>query len=311
MSEWKLFGDVSTLDEGGILVRKEYDEEEYDFQKTTYQVIQIMPHPDDEKKCLAGIASIDVSDYRKNEELMESFKSYFGEEEFTDEELAYSVMDYYNMAELSSLSFNGKRAEYSCSIMEYDVNKWDLAKSLKEDYGYENDNINEWADKKVSKIVGFEYDEEALKLASIDTILVDSDTFVAALDIEIDGEKKKVEEYVTGEVKVTYKDDVFYKASDFPKELIELIKQDPNETVIYEDGKEEPIYYVDSNNWVSEVYDNENNGDIVVDCEATPEKEYDAMVESLTSCWGIDFVENADEFKKEFFKNKEKEIEKE
>ena len=129
MSNWTLFGDVNPLDEGGVFVRKEYDNPEYDFQKTTCDVIYIAPNPESENLVFAGRLSIDTADYEdKSEELF----GYYGGKPQSNEEMAYMIADYYGLVELSASSYTNPYAQYSMDVKEYLIDKHKLAKELLE-----------------------------------------------------------------------------------------------------------------------------------------------------------------------------------
>lgn len=127
VKEWHNYGDRSYLDEGGIQV-KETDRE------GLLDVVLLYQHPEDENKMYAGHTTIDVSDYRNNEEFMERAVEEFGLNASADKELAVIVAEYEGLVELSMTAFNenGAQAGYAMDIKAYEVDKLTLARGLEE-----------------------------------------------------------------------------------------------------------------------------------------------------------------------------------
>lgn len=127
LKDWHNYGDRSYLDEGGVQVKGTDREGSFD-------VVLLYQHPEDENKMYAGHTTIDVSDYRNNEEFMENAVEAFGELNVSDKELAAIVAEYEGLVELSMTAFNenGAQAGYAMDIKAYEVDKLTLARGLEE-----------------------------------------------------------------------------------------------------------------------------------------------------------------------------------
>ena len=308
MSKWELYGDVNTIDEGGMFIRRQYDDNEieYDSQKTTYEVIQIYPDALDENICQAGILSVDIADYRKDAEFMDRLASEYGQETFDDKELASCVVDYYGMVELSARSFNTVWAEYSMDLKAYSISKWELAKTLKDDYGIENDNINEWASKKVAKIFGYEFYDYNAKDAVIDSMLLDKYEPIAMLGIDTGDSQETILVEINGDVNVDYKGVNYNKPSEFPEELKNLIRTDK-----YWEGDENVC--VNYNNWIVTRHTEDDRYSNNESLDESIYDDADKMLESLTEyameVYDIDIIENVKDFYKENLEKAERDEE--
>lgn len=81
-----------------------------------------------------------------------------------------------------------------------------------------------------------------------DCMLFDSGTVIAELDCSCKGHEVSVELSVRGEVSVSFGDEVYHKASDFPETLKDKIKNNP-----YRWDCEDGIY-IGMNNWFECIY---------------------------------------------------------
>ena len=132
--EFTNYGDINLLDEGGTLIGKTYPnpDQGFSWQNTTYTVIRIDPVDDD--TVYAGYAEIDVEDYRDKEQI---FAVYSLPKNCSDEELAFAVMSYCGLVELSAAAFNNPYAAYAMDLKEYRIGKEELRKDLKEIFDYD------------------------------------------------------------------------------------------------------------------------------------------------------------------------------
>lgn len=100
-----------------------------------------------------------------------------------------------------------------------------------------------------------EFETENLKQYT-NSLLFDSGTEIACLKVEDKGRTVVVSLNVCGEVHIVYKENVYKRPSEFPKEVIELIKNgDPDEEL-----------YIGFNNWFEYIYGDEDYTDGIV-CE--------------------------------------------
>lgn len=119
------------------------------------------------------------------------------------------------------------------------------------------------------KCVKFECDNDLTKY--VDSMLFDStsDTgeSIAHGIFEHDGEQCNIWLDVRGEVSVTYKGTVYHRPSEFPEELIEKIRKNPND---WEYNGDDDIY-VGLNNWFEYIF--ESDGEVYEAdlSKATPE----------------------------------------
>ncbi len=115
-----------------------------------------------------------------------------------------------------------------------------------------------------------------------DSILLSSGQVIAEYDNEDNDLHMSLE--VCGEVRVSYKGEIYRGVDEFPKELIERIKNDPNYWDIYahsgeENDNEFGDIYVGNNNWF-ELFVSDSNGvfdSFLVDCENYTEKDIKEM----------------------------------
>lgn len=103
------------------------------------------------------------------------------------------------------------------------------------------------------KIIQFKCDDNLSKY--IDSMLFDSDTVVASMKCEYKEHIIDVDLMVRGYVNVYYKGERFRYPSDFPEELKEIIRQNPNGWNYINDDIE-----VDENNWFEYIYDDTFDG---------------------------------------------------
>lgn len=127
VKEWHNYGDVGFLDEGGVQVKSTERE-------GTFDVVMVIPHPEDDTKAFAGHTTIDVSDYREDESVMERAREAWGNAEISDEELAAIAAENGGLIEMSMTAFNenGAQAGYAMSLEAYEVDKLTLARGLEE-----------------------------------------------------------------------------------------------------------------------------------------------------------------------------------
>ena len=127
VKEWHNYGDVGFLDEGGVQVKSTERE-------GTFDVVMVIPHPEDDTKAFAGHTTIDVSDYREDESVMERAREAWGDAEISDEELAAIAVESNGLIEMSMTAFNenGAQAGYAMSLEAYEVDKLTLARGLEE-----------------------------------------------------------------------------------------------------------------------------------------------------------------------------------
>lgn len=123
-TSWANYGDVDYLDEGGVQVKATNREGIYD-------VILVIPNDEDENKMYAGLATIDVDDYKTDDYLVKNAAMDFGED-YTDEQFAATIAETEGLVELEAIAFNdyGMYAGYAMSYEAYEIDKTDLAKAL-------------------------------------------------------------------------------------------------------------------------------------------------------------------------------------
>ena len=127
-NEWSNYGDIGYLDEGGVQVKGTDREGSFD-------VVMVVPHPDDENKAFAGHTVIDVDDYKEDEKIIALVKEAWGEDyAYTDKDLAAIVAESEGLVELSMTAFNenGAQAGYAMNYEAYEVDKLTLARGLEE-----------------------------------------------------------------------------------------------------------------------------------------------------------------------------------
>lgn len=79
------------------------------------------------------------------------------------------------------------------------------------------------------EIKDFYVDMDAVKLANINSLLVDSDTTIASLlyNSPSTGEEEEIFIEVKGDVKIFFDGNYYYTASEFPNELKEILRLSP------------------------------------------------------------------------------------
>ena len=116
-------------------------------------------------------------------------------------------------------------------------------------------------DYRVMQEIEFDYDGPEVAKAAIDSMLVDSDTKLAGIVVDINGQREMVDLMVYGEVRIQYKDDIYRYPDEYPEELVEIIKTDRQ-------WFERDDIYVMENNWCEVIftrkgeYQSEAYGDI-------------------------------------------------
>ena len=124
------------------------------------------------------------------------------------------------------------------------------------------------------KIKSFNCEENLSQYIS--SMLFDSGEEIATGVFSYGDDELEVTLQVSGEVAVTFKDEVYHRPSDFPEELVQLIKEHPYDWDVCappeeEDDEYECYVYVGLNNWFEYIFDCE--GSVYEDdlAEATPE----------------------------------------
>ena len=194
------------------------------------------------------------------------------------------------------------------------------ANSLEEAYDYVNENLdiipldsdNEYADgsyeisaddvdgcvlyqdSKEVICISFVCDDDLTKYT--DSMLFDSTydqgNSIAAGTFRYQNSDFDVALDVCGEVSVSFKGETYHRPSEFPDELIERIKNHPNDWECYApsgegNDDEESDIYVGLNNWFE--YISDNGGDIFEDdlSKATPERILEDMMDIAKQYFGV------------------------
>lgn len=137
-----------------------------------------------------------------------------------------------------------------------------IEKSLS-DYYWESywDAISDVSHRLVNKYIN-EQNEESFQCEEdlskyVDSMLYDSNTSIASMDLYKNGYQVKIDLLVRGEVRVSYKGIEYRNPSDFPQELKDLIKTQPNIWDCNED------VYVSNNNWFEFIYSISCNDELI------------------------------------------------
>lgn len=105
------------------------------------------------------------------------------------------------------------------------------------------------------ELKNFYWDEEAVKLANINSMLVDSNTTLASAEFDINGKTEEISIEVRGEVQVLFEGEYFYNPSEFPRELKNLIKSnkwwDTDERVNVFNNNWVELFYTKDGYWES------------------------------------------------------------
>ena len=127
----------------------------------------------------------------------------------------------------------------------------------------------------------------------ISSMLFDSGEEIARGTFTYGDEHLEISLKVCGEVAVTYKDEIFHRPSDFPDELIQIIKEHPYDWDIYAPSGEgnddfECYIYVSMNNWFEYLFD--GDGDVYEEdlAEATPGMILDDMFYIARRYFGLE-----------------------
>ncbi|MBO4847002.1 MAG: hypothetical protein J5525_12030 [Lachnospiraceae bacterium] len=107
------------------------------------------------------------------------------------------------------------------------------------------------------KLIEFKCDLDLSKF--IDSMLFDSGTDIASGRFEHGDKTFVVYLTVNGEVSVTYKGETYHRPSEFPEELMERIKNNPDDWFFYAptgegNDEQEGDIYVTLNNWYEFIY---------------------------------------------------------
>ena len=103
------------------------------------------------------------------------------------------------------------------------------------------------------------------KLKTIrDSMQLDSGVELISLEGLVRGYKVRVMESTQGEVRVIFRDVVYKRASEMPKELVRCYRRhrNPERVALSDGGSYETPYYCDNNNWVEQgicVIDSDGN----------------------------------------------------
>ena len=133
------------------------------------------------------------------------------------------------------------------------------------------------------------YDDDAIKDAAIDSLLLDENDVIASIKFK-DGSFCHIE--ICGEKSVRYNDEEYYYIQDYPKELIELIKST--------DPVDADKWSFWDNNWI-EFHYWDKNGEFLTDGMDIIDGEFDGTRESVRELM-LNYVE---EFDKEFEQKEE------
>ena len=128
------------------------------------------------------------------------------------------------------------------------------------------------------EIVHLDYDVEEIKKASIDSMLCDSGTTLVTLTYKIpkcSNEEEMAVIDIRGEVRVAYNGRNYYRASEFPKELVEIFRN-PENWGEYFDRYNITIW---ENNWCESLLT--KNGDFVGDFGDICDGLFDETEESI------------------------------
>ena len=100
------------------------------------------------------------------------------------------------------------------------------------------------------KIIDHYVDMDEVELANIDSLLVDSGTTLATLDYKLPNSDfvETISLEVRGEVKIFYKGDYFFRASEYPKEVKDILR------LPYMDRLEVEDFEIIDNNWCELFY---------------------------------------------------------
>ncbi len=102
------------------------------------------------------------------------------------------------------------------------------------------------------------------------SMLFDSGTVIATGDYDYLGKHMTIDLQVCGEASVTYKGETYHKPSEFPDELVELIKAHPDDFDTYapsgEDNDDaEGDVYVTLNNWFEYIWHFDGSSDGILE----------------------------------------------
>ena len=127
----------------------------------------------------------------------------------------------------------------------------------------------------------------------ISSMLFDSGEEIARGSFTCGDEHLEISLRVCGEVAVTYKDEVYHRPSEFPDELIQLIKEHPYDWDVYAPSGEgndeaEGDIYVGLNNWFEYIFD--GDGDVYEEdlSKATPGMILDDMFYIARRYFGLE-----------------------
>lgn len=125
------------------------------------------------------------------------------------------------------------------------------------------------------------------------SMLFDSGEEIARGVFTCEGKELDISLRICGEVAVTYKDEVYHQPSDFPDELIQLIKEHPYDWDVYSpsgegNDDEEGNIYVGLNNWFEYLFD--GDGDVYEEdlAKATPDMILDDMFYIARRYFGLE-----------------------
>jgi hypothetical protein len=137
-----------------------------------------------------------------------------------------------------------------------------------------NDEIAAYQQTGDKDIVCVEFNCEEELSQFTDSMLFDSeDTSIAAARfVNKNGKAVTVDLCVRGEVAVDYKGETYHRPSEFPDELIERIKNQPNDWDVYApsgegNDEEEGDIYVGLNNWFEYIWNYDNGASDGIVCE--------------------------------------------
>lgn len=107
------------------------------------------------------------------------------------------------------------------------------------------------------RVIGFKVFEDLSKFK--DSMMFDSDTIVASMTCDYKDHLINIDLKICGYVKVFFKGECFTRPSDFPEELKEIIKKEPNGW-----GTEDDIE-VWENNWFEYIFNDNYKGHVFSD----------------------------------------------
>ena len=111
------------------------------------------------------------------------------------------------------------------------------------------------------QIIEFYCDMDAVHLANIDSLLVESGTELAYMKYWLDGKEEELYIAVRGDIKIIYKGEYYFRPSEYTEELKDILKSSPVEQLEIDD------FEIIDNNWCELFHRGDNYEDGLDVCD--------------------------------------------